>query len=673
MWKLKSILWDLMWCDSVISALLGFVLFLIMFVTLPNFVLLDSKIHAQTADARFYFSPASQEFKKGCKYEAKIMIDPGSNASNAANIFVEYDPNEVEIIDSDNSMPGKQIKAGNAYEAYADNVVDDTIGEIRLTGFSIMYPVDGVKMFGAIEFRSKDTVSSVDFDIWFEGPGDTLDSNIAENNSSDDILGNVENARYTFVDGPCVEDTQSPQISPQDPGNYDVNVELDLPIEVRVCDNRQWDSGVDIDSVEVIIDGETYTNEDVDVFEVDGNPDCYDIVVDTPEDFPEEEAVSVTFKADDFKGNSASKTIIFNIPPESNECIEELYQNEEIIKECEQKVQACEERTSLGVLPQGGLEAMVEQENPAVNSLKSVPAVTTGLSLVSTLGFSLFELPYYLMQILIWFMNLIGIRKKGKPWGYVYDSVTKTPVPRAVVRLFSQGKLVESRVTDINGVFHMTPKHGIYTLIANKQDYKFPSTTISGENDGPRKNIYKGGPYEVKKDKAIVKLSVPLDPQQASTMKRFLRKSWSKIFSILNTLNPILLVIGIFISLVAYYFTKEPLNIVWVALNLVFLILHFYVRFLVKSKWGHVVDPTGKAMNGVEIGLYDETYGRLIDTRVTDEKGRYSFVVPGERYIIKPVTNNFIIADPVNESGYQVGQKTKDDILINQKVVVRRV
>jgi hypothetical protein len=622
--------------------------------------------NAQTVDASFYLSPSSQELKKGCQYTTQIMVDPGSNTSNAANIYVEYDPSKIEIIDSNSSLPGKQIAVGNAYEAFADNVVDETEGIIRLTGFSIMYNLQDVKSFGAIRFRSINDAETANFEIWFEGAGDTLDSNIAETNTSDDILATVNNASYTFVDGPCVEDTKAPVITPEDPTHYEIEVPLDSDLNFRVCDNRTWDSGVDADTIEIIINGEVYTTKDVEFVSIDGDPDCYDVTVDPPQDFPEDEAVSVTYKASDFKGNQASKSIIFNIPPEFSECVEELYETREILQECE-------DRTIFEVLPEGGVEELVKKNETVVDTVSAIPAVTGIASLLPTLGFSIFEIPYYIMQLFLWFLNLLGVKKKGKPWGIVYDSVTKAPITRAVVRLFSQGKLVESRVTDVNGVFYMTPEEGIYTLIASKNGYRFPSTNIVGEHDGPRKNVYKGGPYEVKKDKDIVKLSVPLDPVKASPFKVLFKKSWSFIYNILNKLNPILLLIGMLISGVVYYFTKDPLNLLWLGLNTLFLILHFYVKHLVRSRWGYVVDSRGNPVAGIEIGLYDKTYNRLIDNRVTDEKGRYSFVVPGDTYNIKPKTNSYVIDDPKNEGGYNVGKKTKGDISITQKIVVRRV
>jgi hypothetical protein len=621
---------------------------------------------AQTSNARFYFAPSTKEFKKGCRYSVQVMIDPGSNTSNAANIYIDYDPSKIEILDSNSNFDGVQIGTGNAYEAFADNVVDEAAGRIRLTGFSIMYPLEETRTFATISFRSRNNAESANFSIWFENVGHTLDSNIAETTTSDDILGSVGSASYTFIDGPCVEDTQPPVITPQDPTNYEVEVPLDSNISVRICDNRTWDSGVDIDTVEVIINGETFTIDDLEIFSADGDPECYDIVIDPPENFPDGEAVSVTFKADDFKGNSASRSIIFNLPEESNECIEELYETRRIVEECEQ-------RQCLATLPQGGVEEVIRENETIADTVAAVPVVTGIASLLTTLGFSLLELPYYLLQLFFWLLNVLGIRKKGVPWGVVYDSVSKAPIPRAVIRLFSQGKLLESRVTDVNGVFYLTPKKGVYTLIASKQGYTFPSTTIVGESDGARNNIYKGGPYKIKSDKDIVRMSIPLDPVRVSPAKAFLKRSWSFLYSFLMMLNPILLVLGIVIAAVVYYFTRDNLNIVWFVLNTVFLGLHFYVKYLTKSKWGYVVDLHGNPMAGVEVGLYDKTYGRLIDSRVTDEKGRYSFVVPGDLYTLKPANARYAIDDPQNESGYTVGKKTKGDISINQKMVVRRV
>lgn len=624
------------------------------------FSFLPLPARAQTSDARFYFSPATSSFKEGCEYEINIFADPGSNESNAANIIINYNSSELEILDDNPLSSGIQIGTGDAYDAYAENVVDPGAGTIKLTGFSVMRTLSSPRVFGVIRFKSLAGVTHANLSVLFTGVGDTLDSNIADNTTSMDLLGSVGSASYEFTTGSCFSDNNPPTIDPIYPQNYDIDVPVDSDIEVEICDNRTHDTGVDIDSVEIFVEGELY-NSASGSFSYTGTPSCYTIVVDPVIDFPDDNAVSVTFRAADLAGNTSSRTIVFNIPADADELIKYI---REIIKELEE----CEEQACLVSLPRGGVEGLIQENQGITTALLSIPAAGGFISLIPLL----LELPYYILQALAWIMNLLGLKQRGKPWGIVYDSVTKAPLPRAVVRLFSGTQLVESAVTDVNGAFSFTPGKGVYTLMASKRGYIFPSTIVRGMEDGPKINIYRGGPYTVEEEKDIVKLSIPLDPREVSKTQAIIQKSWTSLVSTIRAINPVILTLGIILSLVAYIYTRETINLVFLISNVLLLGFEIYRRVSYESKWGVAVDRLGNAVGEVELGLFDNKYNRMVDVRVTDDKGRFQFVVPGDEYTLKPSDKKFAIDDPMNPKGYQVGKRTKGDILIAPKVVVRQ-
>jgi hypothetical protein len=307
---------------------------------------------AFTVDGKFSLSPNSSTFKKGCESSINIIIDTGSNESNAANIIINYNPSEIEIIDSNLSKPGVQIALGSAYEAYADNVVDESTGKIRLTGLSISSSLKGKGTFGIIHFRSKPGVENTTLSIVFDGVGKTLDSNIAETNSSDDILAMVENGNYSFVEGRCFEDTTPPSIDPIYPKNFDLEVPPDTVLEVKICDS---DSGVDIKSVKIDILGEIYTYSDTENFKYTGDPTCYDIKLKPREPFPTNRAILVVYAASDYKGSKAQTSIIFNIPAEANELVKTIVEKEKEVEECQGALVECKEDAQvcedLGISP----------------------------------------------------------------------------------------------------------------------------------------------------------------------------------------------------------------------------------------------------------------------------------------------------------------------------------
>jgi len=327
-------------------------LFLIIFTNLIIFLVGIQTVKAQTLDASFSFSPSSEQFKIGCTSSVSIMIDTGSNTSNAANIIINYDPDEVEIIDSNSSASGVQIMPGNAYEAYADNVVDTSTGKIRLTGFSISNPLSGSSTFAIIYFRSKSNVTETDFSIYFAGKGNTLDSNIAEMNTSDDILSSVTNGSYTFVEGECVNDNEGPIITPIDPENYSINIPSNKEIQVKICDLM---SGVDISTIEItIMNDEIYTMADTENFIYSGDTECYSITIYPENPLPSDALTLVSFKATDLKGNWSNLTIIFNVPLEANKCDEQIENN---VTNITNQLNECkEDLAELGILPETGTE-----------------------------------------------------------------------------------------------------------------------------------------------------------------------------------------------------------------------------------------------------------------------------------------------------------------------------
>ena len=76
------------------------------------FLFPPSPAKAQVMDGLFWFEPSTATFIQGCDTTINIMEDTGSNKSNAANVYIKYNPSEVEILDGNPHLPGKQIIPG---------------------------------------------------------------------------------------------------------------------------------------------------------------------------------------------------------------------------------------------------------------------------------------------------------------------------------------------------------------------------------------------------------------------------------------------------------------------------------------------------------------------------------------------------------------------------------
>jgi hypothetical protein len=135
-----------------------------------------------------------------CTYLANVYVDTEGAESNAADLILKYSPNEVEILDADDIRKGIQIIPGSAYESYVFNKADDSTGVIKLTAVRFDAFV-GRELFVQIPFIAK--VSNPQFQIVFEGIGNTFDSNIAELDSSLDLLNGVSTSNFNLENSNC--------------------------------------------------------------------------------------------------------------------------------------------------------------------------------------------------------------------------------------------------------------------------------------------------------------------------------------------------------------------------------------------------------------------------------------------------------------------------------------
>ena len=132
--------------------------------------------------------------------------------------------------------------------------------------------------------------------------------------------------------------------------------------------------------------------------------------------------------------------------------------------------------------------------------------------LVSTVTVTSFSDVYLLI---VRFFGLIGgfFRKKRKPWGTVYDSVTKRPLDPAYVSIVKENnKEVGDAITDLDGRFGFFVPAGRYVMNASKTNYSFPSKLVIGkERDELYESLYHGDPIENKEGEVIIR-NIPLDP-----------------------------------------------------------------------------------------------------------------------------------------------------------------
>jgi len=263
---------------------------------------------AAGADAANYeLNPSSAAFVEGCEVSVDLDIDTEGETSDAANVFVYYNPAEIEFVDKDGFNAGVQVQTGNAYQSYFDNTAEPG-GEMRLTGFTIFGGFNGTRTFGTLFFRSLPGIVSSNLTILYN-PGDTHDSNIAQKDTGIDLLDGVINGTYTFTPGFCVPDVVAPWVTDASPYNGQTNYPLDGDVFFDLNDDQ---SGVDLDTVVITINGIAYSIAGPNIFSYIGNPLNYDIIVDPIVDFPDGLEIPISVYGCDVDGNCRLTEWTFN-------------------------------------------------------------------------------------------------------------------------------------------------------------------------------------------------------------------------------------------------------------------------------------------------------------------------------------------------------------------------
>lgn len=289
----------------------------------------------------------------------------------------------------------------------------------------------------------------------------------------------------------------------------------------------------------------------------------------------------------------------------------------------------------------------------ANTSAVSVSTVVTGSAVTAnlyTLGFNLFSLPDYFYYYFTSFISWFGVRKKKEPFGIVYDSVSKEPLLRAVVRIYhNDGRLAETTLTDTFGVFSATLEDGNYRFEAKKAGYRFPSSLVKGSIDDLYQNVYGGELVDIKFKKEI-NLSIPVDPVETSRSIQILTLIKSKLRETLSRINLGMFIMGLSFAGLALYVRPSITNIVLLTLYIPTLVLIVKNHIEKPIKYAQIIDSSGRSVKGIVVGLKHPGTDWFISKRVTDRNGLYRFIVPKGEYDIEVLTKGYRVINKENIS-----------------------
>ncbi|MDX9893438.1 MAG: polymorphic toxin-type HINT domain-containing protein [Patescibacteria group bacterium] len=304
------------------------------------------------------------------------------------------------------------------------------------------------------------------------------------------------------------------------------------------------------------------------------------------------------------------------------------------------------------------IQAFLEEEvfdNPLVEQANEVvaPVVVTAVAVNTFATFSFINFFSYL-QFFITQPFAALFRKKRRKWGVVYNALTKQPVDLAIVRLYNKenGRLIQSRVTDKQGRYSFLTEPGRYYLTVTKPKFDFPTQYLKDvKEDVTYLDVYHGEVVEVTTARADITVNIPIDPQVSEKpvfriiIQHYLRKiQYAAAFT------------AVPLAAISMVVSPGPLTFSLFGVHCLLYVLFRRLGYERPPKnWGIVYDrATKKPLARAIARIYDKQYNKLLETRVTDNRGRYSFLV-----------NNNVYYVTAEKPGYRKGQ-TADVNLVSK-------
>ncbi len=297
--------------------------------------------------------------------------------------------------------------------------------------------------------------------------------------------------------------------------------------------------------------------------------------------------------------------------------------------------------------------------SPIVNTVAAMGLLPLIANMVGSAPATLHALNYGITLAL----EALGIRRKRKYWGRVFDTTSGKGVDMALVRLFdaTNMELVTTAVTDFSGKYYFHPKNGRYVISVSKDGYLFPTELFAkygffkkDENGDKKSDIFKrhyiGQPIEIDQANPNLNVDIPIDPVKAKAPFFLKVKLYTAdiinvlTFSLSKVFMPLML-LGLLLSAFVQLILPSKKNLIFLAIYMAVTAVYIISREISASKFGFVCDEKGKAIPGASVSIFDKKYNSLKESVITDTLGRFSIAVPKGEYYIRVQKNGWEFTD----------------------------
>ena len=283
------------------------------------------------------------------------------------------------------------------------------------------------------------------------------------------------------------------------------------------------------------------------------------------------------------------------------------------------------------------------QVHKILQDVKPVTAVVTPTAVAvgfSQIIFALMQDGFSLARIFTTLLTFLGLRKRRKPWGVVYDSITKEPIDPAYLVVKDQnGNDVTEAVSDMNGRYGFLTTGGTYRIEANKTNYVFPSEKLKGKiEDELYNNLYFGEQFILDPLNPVITKNIPMDPtgfdwNQFIKLKRK-DMGFSLADPIMARVANALFILGFISSISIILIVPTILNGLVVSL---YIVLGLIQTFGITPKtFGRLIDgQTGEPLAFAIVRVLYSKINQEIGHVVADKFGRYYSLVPKGEYDVR--------------------------------------
>jgi hypothetical protein len=275
---------------------------------------------------------------------------------------------------------------------------------------------------------------------------------------------------------------------------------------------------------------------------------------------------------------------------------------------------------------------------------KAVAVIGATAGVAATTVAALFANPLVVSDIFsiplrLWSLVLAAFGFRRKPWGVVYDSVTKQPLdPVYVVLKDASGNDAATSISDLSGRFGFLAKPGIYTMVAGKTNYVFPSQNLRSKiSDELYQDLYFGEPITITREGEVITKNIPMDPvgfdwNEFAKREQKLMSFYTERTKWFARITTIAFYVGLVVSLAAFISAPKILNGFILALyGLIFLLRRLGVK---PKSWGGISDSRGYPAPFSIIRVYSAATKTEITHKVADATGRYYCLIQNGTYYV---------------------------------------